>query len=431
MNALLFLSSRAFNFCTMRNTLLLIILLCSCRVFAQVVYLRDHLLFDTIVDLKLEYKPQQYVDDLSFNLIDDKLFVVGSNKATNYDFAFSIHGAGNKSLQSSFKLPNSFGMEGFVGFDVKENIYAVLSYYGWHVYSLTEKDTTLINSYQINLRKESKNSFTEIKIINDSVICLARAGYMGRLKKNETVQVLFYNFRKAKELNRVTLDFDMPELSYFGPNNRISVTNDGCYIADFDKYHVTHIKWNGESTRVLHIDTLPVHKGLYEKLPKARVDAKAGNNAGPILDLISPYYEDSLFIMNDISHTRDSIFFVRYIMPKSGDASDTLFMNNYIDIWVKEGGGYSKLKTLSDPMEYEFLVNKTGYNTKESYHQPTLATRYKIVGNKIIFLSWSSGLYPIGENKTAFRKKEKQHLATHSAIPVLIIYEIKKSAFTR
>ncbi len=404
------------------------------HVSGQTEYFRSYLQFDTIINLELDYKPQRFSVGFDFNIIDGNLYTAGANAATNYDFAISIYDPVTYRLKNNFRLPNKYSTslrEGLQSFDVKGNIFAILSFYGWQIYTVSDKDTHLICNYETNLRKESKNSFTEIKIINDSIICLARARYMGRLKQSETVQVMFYNFRKKKEVKRVTLELNMPELSYFGPNKRISFTDDGCYIADFDKYHVTHIKWNGESTKVIEADAFPVHKGLYEKLPKARMESRSGNNAGPILNLISPYYEDSMFIMSDISHIGDSVFFVRYIMPKSGQTTDTLFMNNYIDVWIKEKTGFIKSRTLFDPMEYEDLVNKTGFYTKDFYYWSTLGMPYKIIGNKIIFMNWASGLYPIGENKITFVKKEKQYLATHSTIPVLIIYEIKKSAFTR
>ncbi|MEI6507515.1 MAG: hypothetical protein WCO54_03470 [Bacteroidota bacterium] len=412
----------------MRKSILLIIILSLFKsAHSQHECFRDYLNFDTIIFFKTNYEPQKYQNEFSLSIKNDKIFSTVSNAKTDFNFNITEYDIKYYSIIVSFSLKNTFKDEGHIDMDVKGNLFGILSYNGWHVYRLTEKDTVLVKCKRYHFSiKSIKNAYTKIEIVNDSIIALARAYKFPKLEKDEPVSVTYYDFKNDKELNRLNIFTELPELSYFMPNNRITFNGDKCYISDFNKFQIFEVtaKSNKPKTIISDTDVFAKVKLDNVKLKSARIRSITENNIGPILNYLQPYM-DSIFVLSDINVLNDSTILTRYSTPPN----DTTFKKNknFIGVCLKKSNtdSFKLIKSFYD----EFIPQKDSIYVKKSFYTSTLTNKYEVLGNKIFFLIWTTDIYPIGMNKKKYKTLEKEFLLEKPSIPAIVVYEIKDSFF--
>jgi hypothetical protein len=383
--------------------------------------------FDTILFIKTDYVPQK--NEIDFTLTDSSVFIVGCNENTGNEYNFSSYDNNDFKKSKDFILKSKFKQNGIVDIDIHKNIYGILSHNtSLLIYRLTEKDTILIRN-KISFYN-NKNSFDNIKIISDSVAVLTRAYKYLKQKKEEAVCVLYYNFIDDKELKRFYIDTEISELGYFTPNRRINFYDGNTYVCDFNKYIIYEMNQNSVAPIKIINDTNLFGSAFIKKheLEKARMACLEDNNVGPMLNFLQGYLMDSMFVLTDIHVLNDSVILTRCIKPKTDSSSQ---MNNFIDIWIKDKDLFKLNKSLSDPIQYGALKNNDEHYNKQSYSKWTATNRYKIRGNRIYFLFWTSEVYPIGLSKSEFNIKDRQYLDKHPAIPAIVVYEFKEDLFKK
>ncbi len=396
--------------------------------FSQINYFRDKLNFDTSIFINTGINPKRGQSELHFFPTNNSIYVVGCNKNTNNNFRFWL--LNNEYLTTkTFELKNTFNESGFRDLDIHKNIYALLSYSGWHIYKLDEKDTILIKRKRIAITKKNiRNQFSNIKIINDSIVSFARCEKRIELDNQECICVMYYDFINDKEIKRFHINTKVPELSFYGPNHRVTYWGENCYVADFSEYKVYEVNMAYDKPKLIINDINSYAKVKIDStlLNIAVLKSIIQNNAGPVMTFIEPYYMDSIFVLSDVHILNDSTLLCRTFKPQSDTTAHTI--KNYIDVWVKnkEEDKYVFKQSLQDFGNYRW---SDSVYTKENYNNTTLAHRFIVQNNKMYLIRWGSAYYPIGLGKKHFFNMENLYLSKNELLPILNIYEFKNTFY--
>lgn len=395
--------------------------------FSQINYFRNKLNFDTSFYINTGINPKRGQSELHFFPTNNSIYLVGCNKNTNNNFRFYL--LNNEYLTTkTFELKNTFNESGFRDLDIHKNIYAILSYSGWHIYKLDEKDTMLIKRKTISISKKNiRNQFTYVKIINDSIVSFARDYRYLQIDTKECVSVMYYDFINDKEIKSFYINTEVPELGFFSPNHRITYFGASCYVADFSNYKVYEVNMAYDNPKLIINDVNSYAKMKLDTnlLHIARLKSIIENNVGPIMTFLEPYFMDSIFVLSDVHILNDSTLLCRTIKPQIDTIASSL--NNYIDVWVKNKEDKFVLKqSLHDNGNYRW---SDSLYTKENYTNSTLFNRFIIKNNKMYSIRWGSPYYPIGLGKKYFFNTENMYLSKNELVPTLNIYEFKNTFF--
>lgn len=404
-------------------SLLLILSALSCLGQPKYPSFKTRLNYDTILfynrfdqiakPLKSNHDFNVNVDNFGF------LYFIVDNEQT--DGNFKILKLNTKYvLEDSFMLVNSFKGGYRKGQVVDLSVYkdrmCILTYNGWQVFSLESK--TLISEHKFS---SSKDFFLRTHIVNDSILFIARAKSNPSNKSDTAMHVRKYNYLKNELISSFSIQTTLPQLSFYGPNHRISFFQNEIYFCDFNEYRAYRHQINQPRIEdVIFNKDYHSNHTFKDKLKTTKIDNQT------MYSLIEEHFENNMLILHDINVVDSSNILLRVKVPQNGNDTSR-FNHDQFHLWHKNKhtNQFELQKIVLDENSYEFNKDTDSIMTKEFYYKGLATNHYFIVNGKLYVIYWSGGIYPIGLSKQEYLRKEKLSIFTNGSIPTILVYDLK------